>query len=861
LYEETHQISRFLKTVPLFSSLSDEAREKISSRFLLEEIPKGLTITEKDIPVACLYVVRSGRVQALEINEEGAETSLGEYLPGDYFGEMSLLTGEPSAVTTRAMEKTEVLVLFKMHFDEVLRDNPSLNRYFIDLLSERLRSVREQVETARGKEIAFNWFLHHEQEFQYSELVGPSRKMREVFEFIDRTASNNRPVLIQGEHGTGKELVARNIHKKSPRRDEAFIPVLCENIHEEAWGSELFGHERGAIPSATARRLGYVELAHKGTLLLKNVDRLPRDSQRMLADFIFSGEFRRLGGEEVVRVDVRVIATSEKDLARMVRSGRFYRELHEILSENAIELPPLRDHKKDIPALVDHLVTKTAKRNKARPKSVTPEAMNRLLSYDYPGNVAELENVVERAFALAPGDTIDTDQIYLGPPRHAQTARYNLLRNRFVWAYFQSKVYPFAVRFLTVAFFAGIFYSLFLGRQDGHGNLGNLLVLSVWWPSLFLFCFFAARSWCAICPIGAVSGSIQHFVSLRLPLPRFFKKTELWIPALLFAVILWLERVTNAHSFPRSTGYVLLAITGGAVVMSLFFDRKVWCRYVCALGNMCGIYAMSSILEVRANPDVCLNQCTTHECFKGGRVDGCPMFRHALFLEDNQSCRVCTYCVKNCPHRAVHINLRPPGQELWTVEKPISGQAFFSILLAMLVFAVVLPDLPGFQSSMGRLFPLLPAWEMAPFTVLMIAVVVVSLIVLWGARLISRPGRRREPASFLRYLFAFIPLALCGHFANQLRYLPGVNSLSIELVRHTQEGVFLFARFNIIWPLQIVIVFLGIFWSFLVIYKNLRRDKREERSYGTGLALYMTGLIGAYSVALVSTFMALGRAL
>jgi transcriptional regulator with AAA-type ATPase domain/polyferredoxin len=857
---DTHEIARLLKTVSLFSSLSDEAREKIASRLLVEEIPKGLTITQKSIPVACLYVVKSGRVQALEINEEGAEIPLAEYLPGDHFGEMSLLTGEPSAVTTRAMENTEVFVLFKMHFDEVLRDNPPINRHFIDLLSQRLRRVRDQVEEAREKEIAFNRFLHHEQEFRYSELVGHSRTMKALFGFIEASAHHNRPVLIRGESGTGKELVARNIHQKSSRRNEALIPVSCESITEEAWGSELFGHERGAIPSATASRLGYIELADRGTLLLKNVDQLPRTTQHMLAEFMDNGGFRRVGGREVLSADVRVIATTEKDLDRMARRGEFYGDLLKILVENTIELPPLKNHKKDISDLVEHFIAKTAKQNRTTPKSISPEALNMLLNYDYPGNVAELEDVVTRAVILAPDGVIGPDQIYLGLPRAVKRARYNLLKNKLVWAYFQSNFYPIAVRAFTVVFFAGIFYSLFFGNQDAHRNLGNTLVLAVWWPSLFLFCFFAARSWCAICPIGALSGFIQRFVSLRLALPDFFKKTELWIPAFLFALILWTERVSEAHNFPRATGYVLLAITLGAVVMSVLFDRKVWCRYICALGNMCGIYAMASILEIRANPNVCLNQCTTHECYKGGKKDGCPMFRHALFLEDNQSCRVCTYCVKNCPYRAVQINLRPPGQELWTVQKPVGGGAFFSILLATLVFAVVIPDLPGSAASIRRFLSFLPDFQTASFTAVMILVLLASLIVFWSGQFIFS-DRRKDPTHFSRYSFAFIPMALCAHFANQLRYLPGVDRLSVQLAQQTEAASAVLASFNIIWPLQLALVIVGTLWSLFVVYRNLSRDRQEGISEGLRPALYTSTLIGLYGAGFISIFLALGRVL
>ena len=855
---DTNETADFLKDVALFGSLTHEAREKIAQKLLLEEIPQGLIITQKDIPVACLYVVKSGRVQALEINEEGAEIPLAEYTAGDYFGEMSLLTGEPSGVTTKALEDTAVLVLFKMHFDEVLRENPSINRHFVDHLSDRLRKVRDEVQEARDKEIAFNRFLHHEQRFQYSELVGRSREMKSVLEFIQSVAPLDRPVLIRGDRGTGKELVARSIHQKGRRRDEPLIPVNCEDLVEEAWGAELFGHERGALPSATASRLGYVELADKGTLLLKNVDRLPRDSQRALVEFLERGTFQRLGGREPLRADVRVIATTERDLDHMVRQGEFYGELLRTLREHTVGLAPLQAHKKDIPALVEHFTVKAARRRRIEPKVVSPEAMNMLMSYEYPGNTAELEEVVTRAVALASDRIISAEQIYLGVPRREKRDRYNVLRNRFVWAYFQSRFYPIAVRVFTVVFFAGIFYSLFFGDQNTGHNLGNTLVLAIWWPSLFLFCFFAARSWCAICPIGAVSGFVQRFVSLRLPLPNFFRKTELWIPALLFVLILWVERVTEAHKVPRATGYVLLAITLGAVVMSLIFDRKVWCRYVCALGNMLGIYAMASMLEIRANADVCLNQCQTHECFKGGRVDGCPMFRHALFLESNQSCRLCTYCVKNCPYRAVQINMRPPGQELWTVQKPVAGAAFFSILLATLVFAMVLPDLPGFDAAVRQVLTFLPDSQTASFTALMIMTVLVSLVVLWSGAFFFGE-RETNPGRFTRYSLAFIPLALCAHFANQLRYLPGIGGLSVQLAQEKGAAVAVFASFNLIRPIQLALVMIGILWAGFVVYRNFVRDREEDMSSGFRPLLHALGLVVAYGAGFVWAFISLGR--
>ncbi len=858
---ETRKLAGFLKGISLFKDISDEGREKVASRLFVEDIPKGLLITKKDLPVACLYIIKKGHVQAIEVNVEGAEIPLADYQTGDYFGEMSLLTGEPSAVTTKAVEDTEVLVLYKMHFDEVLRDNPAINRHFIAILSQRIRKVNEQIEEARDKEIAFNRFLRQEQQFRYSRPVGSSKRMRSVLELFRKASTNVDPVLIRGERGTGKELGARAIHYQGARKEEPFIVINCESLEREAWGSELVGYEKGAFTTATARRLGYLELADKGTLLLNNVDRLPYDTQRLLADFMERKEFRRLGGGETLSADVRIIATTEMDLAEMAKRGTFFKGLLDRLAGGLIEIPPLRERKRDIPELVEHLVQKTARQMGRSALKVSTDAMNLFLTYHYPGNVAELEEVLERAVILTEGDTILPDQVYLGLPSVEGRGKFNLLRNRLVWGYFQSSVYPHLVRAFTIVVFGFVFYSLFFGPQGSGENIGNILVLSVWWPSLFLLSFVSARSWCAICPIGAVSGIIQRVFSLQRKLPQFLKETELWLPAFLFVVILWLERVTRAREFPLPTGFVLLSITLGAIVFSVIFERKVWCRYFCALGNMCGMYAMASILEVRANTNVCINECKTHECFKGGKTYGCPMFRHPLFLEDNQSCRVCTYCFQNCPYRSVQLNLRPPGQEIWTQTKPVKGGAFFSLLLAGLLIVEILPDLPHTGLLPRSPISLLQASTFQGYTALLICIVLVSLFLVELPRLILyRKGEMSTNP--IRYSFAFIPLALCGHFANHLRYVPGGNGLKLQLTRLPSLGATgipsnILISINLIWTVQILLVTVGIAWAFFVLYKIYATESVTESPGNLRIFSYHAVLLGIYGAIYLLLFASL----
>jgi polyferredoxin len=536
----------------------------------------------------------------------------------------------------------------------------------------------------------------------------------------------------------------------------------------------------------------------------------------------------------------------------MAKQGTFFKGLLDQLDGNNIEVPSLQERKRDIPKLVEHFTQKSARQmGKAFPR-VSTEAMNLFVTYDYPGNVGELEGVVQRAVALTEEDTILPDQVYLGLPPAEERGKYNLLKNTLFWGYFQSSVYPFLVRAFTVVVFGFISYSLFFGPRGTGENIGNILVLSVWWPSLFLLSFFSARSWCAICPIGAVSGFIQRFFSLERKLPQILKRTELWIPAFFFVFILWLEKVTRAREFPLPTGFVLLSITLGAIIFSLIYERKVWCRYICALGNMCGIYAMASILEVRANTNVCINECKTHECFKGGKTYGCPMFRHPLFLEDNQSCRVCTYCFQNCPYRSVQLNLRPPGREIWTHTKPAKGGAFFSLLLASLLIVEILPDLPQFGVFRESSIPFLKFNTDQGYTTLLISIVLLSFFLVEFPRLLFRYGETTETRSDpIRYSFGFIPLALCGHFANHLRYVPGGSGLTLQLGRPpftaSAEGSSkILISIDLIWTMQIALAIVGIGWALYVMYKVYATERLGGSQGDTHIFSYHLILLSIY---------------
>jgi len=242
-------------------------------------------------------------------------------------------------------------------------------------------------------------------------LVGRSEPMRRVLDQVRKVAATGATVLVLGESGTGKELVARAIHDASPRRDQPFVSISCAAIPETLLESELFGHEKGAFTGAIRRKLGRFELANGGTLFLDEVGEIPAPVQVKLLRVLQERQFERVGGEETVEVDVRVVSATNRDLAQMVRDGRFREDLFYRLNVVPLALPPLRDRPGDVEAIAAHFVARQAPRMGRAVKGISPEALELLRRHRWPGNVRELENVIEQALVFAEGELVSPDDL------------------------------------------------------------------------------------------------------------------------------------------------------------------------------------------------------------------------------------------------------------------------------------------------------------------------------------------------------------------------------------------------------------------------------------------------------------------
>jgi len=309
--------------------------------------------------------------------------------------EVIVMTGYPSYETAlEAMDEGAYDYLNKPIDLNILRAK-------IRKALEKQKLVRSNVELKRQLD----------KKYGFEGIIGGSEPMQDVFDTLRQVSGSMATVLILGESGTGKELVARAIHANSPRRGNHFVPLNCAALSETILESELFGHEKGAFTGATQTRKGRFEYAHGGTLFLDEIGDLPPDTQVKLLRVIEYGEVTRIGANESFKVDVRLIAATNKNLMSLVREGKFREDLYYRLKVVTVDLPPLRERLEDLPLLVQSFVDEFSRRQNRKSPEITPAAMELLYNYDWPGNVRELRNCVEAMVALDKDAKIDTEDV------------------------------------------------------------------------------------------------------------------------------------------------------------------------------------------------------------------------------------------------------------------------------------------------------------------------------------------------------------------------------------------------------------------------------------------------------------------
>lgn len=278
-------------------------------------------------------------------------------------------------------------------------------------LDELRLIVSRSISTKALKEENKRLWEEIDKSYSFGNIIGKSKGMREIYKMIRQIANSKSTVLIMGESGTGKELISRAIHYNSNRKNFPFITINCAAIPETLIESELFGHEKGAFTDAIRTKKGLFEEADGGTLFLDEIGELSLTTQAKILRFLEEKEFNRVGGSKMIKVDVRLITATNKDLTQLIKKGGFREDLYYRINVVPIILPPLRERREDIPLLVDHFIKKFNEENNKNVKGIQPEALELMMNYEWPGNVRELENLMERVIALTSNEYIQPKEL------------------------------------------------------------------------------------------------------------------------------------------------------------------------------------------------------------------------------------------------------------------------------------------------------------------------------------------------------------------------------------------------------------------------------------------------------------------
>ncbi|MEM9980110.1 MAG: sigma 54-interacting transcriptional regulator, partial [Cyanobacteria bacterium P01_D01_bin.2] len=494
-------------------------------------------------------------------------------------------------------------------------------------------------------------------------VIGSSRYAKRLRQAV-RTAARGhgkdepRPqILIFGEPGLEKDNLAALIHFGSHHKKEPMIKVDCQTLR----AADLFG--RGES------RPGLLDWLGSGTLLLNNIQDLDSELKPAILRLLATGEYQPVSPPGQAALPTKssaawIMMISEKNLPPFAK-----------LSQQTIKAPPLRVRKADIEAQTNYYIQLYCRKRRLNKSTLTPEALRRLQSYDFPNNLRELESLVQRAIQQSDSATRLSEEVFWSTGEERNQFRLNLL-NTYpkLRQFLRSPWWPDRINFgFTSWFYALVVALLFLGPQTRDANVALNFFWAWWWPLILLLFPFVGRLWCAVCPF-MIYGEITQKLSLWLwprqlgEWPRqWAERWGGWILYGGFAAILIWEELWNLENTAYLSAWLLLIITAGAMVCSVLFERRFWCRYLCPIGGMNGLFAKLSMIELRGQRGVCAASCNTYQCYKGGPAKGegqetlgCPVYSHPAQLVDNRNCVLCMTCLKACPHRSVELNLRPP---------------------------------------------------------------------------------------------------------------------------------------------------------------------------------------------------------
>lgn len=705
MYDKEKNIDSLYESI-LFQSLTPKEIRAILEVAHWQTVAQGQYVFRQDRNNKLFYIIALGEAELLQKAKDGRQFTVGYVCKGGHFGETALLTENCNGTSAKAITNLLLLCFEADAFDSVLLSTTGVQKRLLAALADRLYtsfqdhadSLTKQRDslssTARNLDQTFfeqsrspKTTIQLSTEKSQQALLPNSTFARQIERATIRFQGKTAPILLAGESGTGRRLVAYEIHKTSAHKDGSYVEIDIRNTDPDELDGELFGALRddsAAFPQINT--FGLFNQLQGGTIVLYNAEYMEPDFQRELARIIKNnlntddpGGYKRL-------IRPRFILICQD--APQLQDGhtRLLAPLYKQVEKQLFRVSPLRDHRRDIPLLVQYYLRRYSLQYGKTIQHVDDQTIGMFMNYDWPGNVAEMASVIQRAVLLCPNHTPLNHHIMLGIPKSEGKWEYNLLRLSIIRAFFSSPLFPTVPKAVVGAFLVLILVALFFGPTVGEKNIGLTLSWIVGWPLLIFGFFFFSRTWCSVCGLSVPGWLAQRLIKPQRPTPQLIKNCSGWIVALLCISLFWIEIAWNACDSPRLTAWIILSITLCSLLFSIFYKRRVWCRYLCPLGAINALFSMPSVLELRSNRHVCTNRCTDHACYSGNEeVSGCPMFRHPFLVDNNRDCILCGQCIKNCKLNSIHLNLRLAPQELWNQQNPRLEDSLLVVCLAAII--------------------------------------------------------------------------------------------------------------------------------------------------------------------------------
>jgi transcriptional regulator with AAA-type ATPase domain len=779
--EVAEEYCNWLRFHRLWGQLPDRTLQDIARSLHLLKVAANTIVYQVDQPAIGLYLMKWGAVEIYRTSLIG-RSQIRPRSAGDLFGYVTLIAKlKEGRHQTQAIAVTnsEIWFLPQARFWQLMQQHPELEHLFNTLLAQDLNAFSTRIAKEQKRIQGLQSYIQNVPKDKT--IIGNSKSTQKLSEQIDRAATNLKPVIFQGQAGTGKTFLAGLIHDRSGLTDQPFVELDCAKLRRSPDGKLdtdlLFGR--------VGVREGILELLERGTILLNNFQVLSAGDLGKIIHYLKAGTILP-NYDAAVNLEP---PTTIQSWVRLILASCNKIDLPTDLEIISIKLFNLTQRKADIPDFARYFLAQFCQAQNRSLLQLDQSEMRRLISYDYPGNLAELAEILHRATIMTPiAQSVISEQALWSVQSSKNAFRVDLL-TYLPWLrrVLLSNWYPEGLWYVMMAFFVPVTIAGFLGAQTRDSSITLNLFWAWWWPGYLLLFVFIGRLWCAVCPFMITAEWIRRFSLWLFPRQQLTWNTQWlnrWGAWLLFGgfvvIYLW-EKLWDLPHHAALSAWLLLAITAGAVICSLIYERRLWCRYLCPIGGMNGMFAKLAMVEVRATQQVCGSQCSTFGCYKGSAATavtfadalpsegqatgGCPLYSHPAQLQDNRDCMLCMTCMKACPNRSVQLNLRFPTSDLLENHRAFSAEV---ALLLLLLGGVLMHHSHRILSWLGFNSIPVDADHLFLSTAIALSLLSIPAIFTYATHAIARILDPEQP-EYLRVIYAYLPLTLAANLAH---YIP-----------------------------------------------------------------------------------------